>query len=159
MPRASEADFQTIQHRGSGKRYFVRHFGRPRFNEIDHYGVLWNGHYVNYFELGRHALCLHCRFDMKSLADAGYFLPVASYEIKMRKPVFPRDEITVAVRPSAISENRYEFTHLLLVGDEIRASGVVQHVPVSKETGSIAYQLPPDVAAILSPLSEVFNDG
>ncbi|MGE3975120.1 MAG: acyl-CoA thioesterase [Bdellovibrionales bacterium] len=159
MPLASEDLFQSISFKGGTKKYFVADIGRPRFNEIDHYGVVWNGHFITYFETARHQLCRFCDFDMQRLSDAGVYLPVSNIEIKIKKPILPRDEIKVAVRASLIEENRFEFFHLLLVNNEVRASGSVQHIPMDKSTGTVAYQLPENVVKIMKPLSELFaND-
>jgi YbgC/YbaW family acyl-CoA thioester hydrolase len=159
MPLASETNpqFSQVSYRGVKKKYFVVPLGLPRFNEIDNYGVVWNGHYVNYFETARHALCRYCDFDMELLSKAGIFLPVSNFEIKISKPIFPRDEISVAVRCSLVDGSRFEFSHLLLVNGEVRASGLVTHIAVDKETVSVAFQLSDEVVRIMKPVSELFS--
>jgi YbgC/YbaW family acyl-CoA thioester hydrolase len=150
--------FKKIKFRGKMENYFLYKVGLPRFNELDSYGVVWNGHFVNYFETARLDLCRHYGFDMKLLSDNGCYLPVYSYSLNIRKPVFARDEMVVAVRPSALEENVMDFSHLLLVNDDIRAYGTVRHVAMSKETGSLFMTLPEHLINILKPLQEFYNE-
>ena len=75
----------------------------------------------------------------------------------MTKPVLPTEEVTIAVRATELSESKMVFQHLLLVGEEIRAVGEVQHVAMSKETGSIAFALPDPVKEVLNPIKEAFG--
>lgn len=151
------ATFEKIKFRGKTEEYFIHRMGRPRFNEIDHYGVMWNGHYVNYFETARLAMCKEFGFDMELLSNLGFFLPVYKYEITMTKPVFPQDEITIAVKAVELEESNMKFVHLLMVNGEVRASGSVQHIALSKETGAIAFALPEQIKTVLQPIKETLS--
>lgn len=153
----SKPVFEEFKLRGKAHSYYMHALGRPRFNEIDHYGVVWNGHFVNYFETGRLALCKQFGFDMELLSKLGLFLPVYKYEVTMTKPVLPTDEMTVAVRATELSESAMIFSHLLIVGGEARAIGTVQHIAMSKETGSIAFTLSDEAKKVLEPIKEAFG--
>lgn len=150
--------FKTIKFRGKSNTYFLYEIGLPRFNELDSYGVVWNGHFINYFEIARLAMCRHYGFDMKMLSDMGCYLPVYSYAANIRKPVFPNDKIIVAVTPILLEESTMDFYHLLLVDNDVRAYCSVRHVAMNKETGSIFMKLPDNVIRVLVPIKEFYNE-
>ena len=147
--------FETIKFRGKSHKYFIHEIGLPRFNELDSYSVVWNGHYVNYFETARLALCKYYGFDMKILSDLGLYLPVSSYSLNIRNPVFAQDRISVAVTPLTLEESSVmDFFHLLIVDKDIRAYGTVRHAAMSKESGSIFLKLPDEILEVLKPMRQ-----
>ncbi|MBI4042419.1 MAG: acyl-CoA thioesterase [Deltaproteobacteria bacterium] len=153
----NRSPFREIRFRGKSRLCFVHEIGYPRFNEIDEYKVVWNGHYLNYFEIVRHECCRHCGFDLELLAKNGCYLPVYQYQVSIRRPVFSSDWITAAVTPVKLEENRFEFLHFILIGDDVRAVGTVTHVPMSQEKGEVLFSLPRNVANIFTLLKEKFD--
>ncbi len=151
-----EEKFKLINFRGKTHRYFIYHVGHPRFNEIDAYGVVWNGHYVNYFENARHALCRHYNFDMAVLAKLGFYLPVYKYQVSIRKPLRSDDFITVAVRLSSSQTNQSEFTHLLMSKNNIHAYGQVEHA-LTDHSGQIVLQPPDHIIKYLDQIAKGKN--
>ncbi len=47
-----------------------------RFYEVDAMGIVWHGHYLKYFELGREALAQQHGFNYMTVQKQGYFTPV-----------------------------------------------------------------------------------
>ena len=151
-------DLTSVKFRKQSQNYFVTKF-HPRFNEVDSYKVVWNGHYVNYFEEARTSLCRNFGISLDALADLGFYLPVYKYNVTMRKPIFLDDEMHVCVRPNFTNPTVFEFQHLIMVKDEVRVTGSVQQVALSKETGQIMFELPKEVLKFLTPLYEAFTNG
>ena len=47
-----------------------------RFHEVDAMNIVWHGHYLKYFELGREALALEHGFSYLSVYELGYMTPI-----------------------------------------------------------------------------------
>lgn len=156
----NESPYKNIRFRGTTKKYFVHEVGTPRFNEIDAYKVLWNGHYVSYFENARLAFCRFCGWDFQVFADMGYLMPVVRYRVDVRKPVFLEDSISVAVRPEfkslGYSSQKFEFNHLLLVGDEVRAASSVDHMFMEAGQG-VPAATPQEFYNVFNPVAKEFD--
>jgi len=149
--------FEHIKFKRKNDKYYIVDFGTPRFSEIDSYHVMWNGHYINYFEAARIELCRHIGFDLDSLVKLGCYLPVYNYDITMKKPVLAGEKISVAVTPQELSHSSIKFKHILLVDGEVRAYGEVQHIPTDTESLNIIYNLSEEIVEILAPFIKVFG--
>lgn len=47
-----------------------------RFHEVDAMNIVWHGHYIKYFELGREALAIEHGFSYLSVYELGFMTPV-----------------------------------------------------------------------------------
>ena len=83
--------------RGDGERFFETRL-RVRFPEVDSYLVVWHGHYVGWFEIGRNALADAFGAGTRALHEAGYLLPVISVKIDYRHPAELDDDVTIRTR-------------------------------------------------------------
>ncbi len=73
-----------------------------RFNEVDQWGMVWYGHYMAWFEVGRMSLLR--RFDLlpKQMVELGYIAPVITLKCDFKHPAACGDLIiikTTAVKP------------------------------------------------------------
>jgi YbgC/YbaW family acyl-CoA thioester hydrolase len=154
--KLSENPFEEIGFRRAVEKYFVVHYGPPRFNELDSYAILWNGHFVNYFENARQQLGKATGLNTRLLEEAGFQIPIYGYNVKLRKPVEANDEMRVAVRPLQFKNGLLEFEHMMMVCDEIRALGNTTHAVIDKKTRSIAYPMPDLVFEIVNRVFSPF---
>lgn len=134
--------YENIAFRRREHKYFVVNYGRPRFSELDSYAIMWNGHFVNYFENARQLLGRHTGLDTRLLEEYGFQIPIHSYTVKMRTVVEANDDMRVAVRPLSFKAGLIEFEHLMLVNGEVRATGTTTHAVINNETRSIEYPFP-----------------
>ncbi len=74
---------------------------RVEFNDCDPMGVVWNGRYFDYFEMGRSMLLESLGIGYMTLAGHGYMLPLVRNKAKYRKPLRPGQ--AVVVRTSLVS--------------------------------------------------------
>ena len=148
--------YKEIRFKRKNKRYFFIDCSGARISEIDAYKVLWNGHYVNYFEQARIELCKTKGFNMNTLEDLGFYLPVYHYNIYIKAPVLANESFSIGVRPREFSESSFMFEHVLMVNNEVRAYGEVQHVAVDKQTKQMVFSIPEEVASIMRPIIEDF---
>lgn len=86
-----------------------------RFNEVDQLGMVWYGHYMAWFEVGRMSLLR--RFDLlpKQMVELGYIAPVITLKCDFKHPAACGDLIiirTTAVKPE-IAALTFKFEILL----------------------------------------------
>ncbi len=123
-----------------------------RFNEVDSYRVAWHGHYVAWMETGRNDLAGRFGLDADQIADAGFFAPVVSLELKFKRPVRFGEELRVRTTPVRTEAATLEFAATIVGGDgKVSASGRTVHVLTDKG-GVLQYSLPPVIAERLERL-------
>ena len=97
---------------------------RPRFHEIDVMGVVWHGHYLNFFEEGRIAFGKQYDFSYQTIQDAGYVAPLVRAEVDYFKPARFDEPLTVRTRMHPTPGAWITFTYLVRgPGDEKLAAG------------------------------------
>lgn len=153
-----ENPFERVKFRGQERKYFMVDFGLPRFSEIDGYQVMWNGHYVNYFENSRVYYNDYLKLGTQLFEDYGFQVPVHSYNVQMRNVVVSTDRIRVGVRPMYFKKGLLELFHLLMVGNEVRAQGSIIHAVIMKDTRMIPYPMPPIVNQIIGRIFAPFKE-
>ncbi|MBL8112368.1 MAG: acyl-CoA thioesterase [Acidobacteria bacterium] len=85
-----------------------------RFPEVDSYGVVWHGHYVQYFEVVRNALSAAAGITPRQALEAGYKVPITGFGLNLKRPARLDDRLEVAV---TLREPR---TAMLVMDYEIR---------------------------------------
>ena len=88
---------------------------RVRYGETDQMGVVYHGHYAQYFEIGRVEWLRKFGVSYKQMEDEGVMLPVISLSINYKKSARYDDLIKVKTQlvklPSATIEFNYEITN------------------------------------------------
>ena len=149
--------FEMLTFRRETAKYFVVNYGPPRFSELDSYAIMWNGHFVNYFENARQQLGKNTDLNSRLLEEYGFQIPIHSYQVKLRKPIEANDEMRVAVRPPHFKGGLLEFEHLMMVGTEIRATGTTTHAVIDMKTRSIAFPMPELVFQVVNRVFTPFQ--
>ena len=101
-----------------------------RFNEEAHWGMVWYGHYMALFEVGR--MFLLRRFDLlpKQMVELGYIAPVITLKCDFKHPAACGDLIiirTTAVKPK-IAALTFKFEILLKEQGTLLARGETTQV-------------------------------
>lgn len=86
---------------------------KVEFNDCDPMGVVWNGKYFDYFEMGRSALLDSIGLNYMEIYKHGYMLPLVRNKIKYISPLRPGDMAVVKV-------NVLEYDMLFKFSYEIR---------------------------------------
>ena len=68
-----------------------------RTYECDLYGHVNNAVFLNYCETARVEFLYALGFNLQSLKERGFLLPIVKIEIEYKKPVFPGDELKISV--------------------------------------------------------------
>jgi acyl-CoA thioester hydrolase len=69
-----------------------------RFPEVDSYGVVWHGHYVQYFEVARNALCAAFGLTPADALAHGYKVPITRVSMDLKRPARLDDRLVVSAR-------------------------------------------------------------
>jgi acyl-CoA thioester hydrolase len=68
---------------------------RVRFHELDPYGHLNHGVYLNYFEQARVELLDRIGFGLPRLAELGFHIVVVEVQVRFIAPAYSGDEVTI----------------------------------------------------------------
>lgn len=89
----------------------------PRYAEIDQQGVVFNGHYLTWFDEAATGLFDDLRVDFTGLAAAGVDMQVVHTEIDFRAPVRWRDQVRVTVQCERIGTTSFTLGFTVLGTD------------------------------------------
>lgn len=129
----------------------------PRYAEIDQQGVVFNGHYLTWFDEACTGLFDHLQVGYPDLIAAGLDMQVVHSEIDFRAPVRWREAVRVAVECRRIGETSFTLGFTVLGTDaagheSARVCGSNVYVVVS--TGDWTKRRVPDsVRAALSSVA------
>lgn len=107
---------------------------RVRYKDTDQMGVVYNGNYFTWFEVGRVELLRDIGISYKDLERRGVFTAVAEAYCKYIKPARFDDEIIIKTRIRKLTETRIEFEYSLYRKEDelLLAKGYTLHVFVDK---------------------------
>lgn len=89
----------------------------PRYAEIDQQGVVFNGHYLTWFDEACTGLFDHLRVSYADLIADGLDMQVVHTEIDFRAPVRWRESVRVAVRCERIGTTSFTLGFTVLGTD------------------------------------------
>jgi acyl-CoA thioester hydrolase len=108
---------------------------RVRYAETDQMGVVWHGHYIEYFEAARTETLRACGGSYRAMEESGVMMPVVEVGVQYHKPARYDDLLTVVTRivqpPGA--RMRFEYT-ILDEAEELVASGFTTLAFISAAT-------------------------
>lgn len=84
--------------------YTYRH--RVRYRECDPMGVVYHGHYLDYFEYARTEALREMGLAYKTLEDSGIFMPVVDLAVKYKEPARYDDMLEITARFDAVPRVR-----------------------------------------------------
>ncbi|MFL6084576.1 MAG: acyl-CoA thioesterase [Mycobacterium sp.] len=101
----------------------------PRYAEVDQQGVVFNGHYLTWFDEACTGFLDHLGVTYPGLIATGHDIQVVHSEIDYLTPVRWRDSVQVAVRCARLGATSFtlEFTVLRRNGDSDEQSAVRGH--------------------------------
>lgn len=110
---------------------------RVRYAETDRMGVVYNGVYLAYFEVGRAEMLRAIGFPYKKLEEEGYLLPVRSAAIDYRAPAEYDDLLRVEARMEAMPTAKLRIDYRVVTGEKeaerLVATGHTEHAFVRAE--------------------------
>jgi acyl-CoA thioester hydrolase len=128
---------------------------RVRFNEVDSWGIVWHGHYIAWFEVGRSALLSKFQLSPQDFTRLGYIAPVIDLKCSYKEPARLGDEIilrTTVLKPTKAALT-FQFEVLRKKDRKLLVSGEETQVLLTLD-GKMLYYIPPELEERLKPLSD-----
>ncbi len=106
-----------------------------RFPEVDSYGVVWHGHYLQYFEVARNALCAAAGLTPARALALGYRVPIIRAELALKRPARLDDvlEVSALLLPSEMAKLVMAYEVVRLPARELLATGMTEQVVLNPE--------------------------
>ncbi len=132
---------------------------RVRFNEVDSWGMVWHGHYVAWFEIGRMALLRKFRLLPTDFTQMGYIAPVVDLKCGFKEPALLDQE--VIVRTTVLKPTKaalvFHFQVVRKSDGKLLASGEETQVLMGLD-GRLLYFIPQDLKERLQPLFDYLEE-
>lgn len=107
---------------------------RVRYAECDPQGVVFNSHYLAYFDISITELWRAAYGGYREMTDRGIDVVVAEAQLRFRSPARFDDELTLEVSVTRIGNTAITSAHRISRGDELIVEGTERHVVVELET-------------------------
>jgi acyl-CoA thioester hydrolase len=132
---------------------------RVRFNEVDSWGMVWHGHYITWFEVGRMALLGKFQLLPKDFARMGYIAPVVDLKCVFKEPAHLDEEILI--RTTILKPTKAALTFRFVVqrksDGKLLASGEETQVLLTLD-GRMLYIIPQDLREKFQPLFDYLEE-
>ena len=119
---------------------------RVRFYEVDAYGVVWHGHYVGWFEVGRNELTE--KFDMGplQLKEKNLLAPVVELNCEYKFPATYGESLLIqtTMERTEVAKLIFHYRVLSQGNGKVLATGSTTHV-LTDLKGNLLYRVPPEV--------------
>jgi len=107
---------------------------RVRYAETDKMGVVYHGHYVVWFEVGRTEYCRAAGVPYRSLEESGVLILVTGLDCKYRRPARYDDALRVRAAMTELGSRGCAFGYEIVRGeDEVLCEGSTRHVFADSE--------------------------
>ncbi len=121
---------------------------RVRFHEVDSWGMVWHGHYLAWFEMGRMSLLRKFGLLPQDFTQMGYLAPIVDLKCTFKEPARMDEEIlirTTVLKPTKAALTFF-FQALRKNDSKLLASGEETQVLLTLD-GRMLYHLPQDLLA------------
>ena len=128
---------------------------RVRYADTDQMQYVYNGKYIEYFEVGRTEMIREQNLTYKSIEENGYLMPVNSVFIRYKNPAFYDELLEVETRVEKLPDVRVHLDHTVrsVERNTIICEGNVELVFIQKDTKKVCR--PPDFFMnVLKPFFE-----
>jgi acyl-CoA thioester hydrolase len=121
-----------------------------RFPEVDSYGVVWHGHYVQYFEVARNALCAAFGLTPADALAHGYKVPITRVTMDLKRPARLDDRLVVSTRLAPPETAKLAMTYEIRRAGtgELLASGTTEQV-ILNPSGELLVTFPAPVRTLV----------
>jgi acyl-CoA thioester hydrolase len=107
---------------------------RVRYAECDPQGVVFNSHYLAYFDINITELWRAAFGGYRAMTDRGIDLVVAEAQLRYRASARFDDELTLEIAVAQLGNTAITTRHRITRDDELLVEGTERHVVVSLET-------------------------
>ena len=104
---------------------------RVRYAEIDGMGIVYNGNYLTYFEVGRVEFLRHYNMVYADLTDAGYHMPLIESHIEYKKPAYYDDELEIRTSTDFNGGIKFQVFYEIWRANDLLTTGYTTHIFLS----------------------------
>ncbi len=117
-----------------------------RFHEVDSYGVVWHGHYISWFEVGRNDLTERFGMGPFQLKEGFLLAPVVELTCQFKSPARFGNLLLVQTTMERTEVAKLIFHYRVVHQDRVKvlATGSTTHV-LTDPSGTLLYRVPSDV--------------
>ncbi len=129
---------------------------RVRYADTDQMQFVYNGKYLEYFEVGRTEMLREIDLPYNKIETEGLQLPVLETYVKYLRPAFYDDILTIHAFVKEIPQFKIHIEYEIFRNDEpeVIAEGFTEHVFIKKDTKK-AIRIP---AFFLNKMKEFFSN-
>ena len=124
---------------------------KVRFCEVDPYQVVWHGHYISWFEVGRNELASRFGLDPEQLKSMGLMAPVVDLACKFKSPARYGDTVIIRTTMQRSETAKLIFHYTVMRDKEMIVEGSTTHV-LTDLKGTMLYQVPPEIQGRLEEM-------
>jgi len=107
---------------------------RVRYADTDKMGIVYNGNYLRFFEIGRTELLRQIGLPYVNLESAGYLLPVLEAHVEYRSPARYDDLLDIITRFRYTGGARIDISYEIEHERRSVAVGYTKHTFVTSDT-------------------------
>ncbi|MBM4341094.1 MAG: acyl-CoA thioesterase [Deltaproteobacteria bacterium] len=117
-----------------------------RFYEVDAYSVVWHGHYVGWFEVGRNELTERFGMSPLQLKERNLLAPVVELNCEYKFPATFGESLLIqtTMERTEVAKLIFRYRILSQKNGKVLATGSTTHV-LTDFNGTLLYRVPPDV--------------
>jgi acyl-CoA thioester hydrolase len=117
-----------------------------RFYEVDAYSVVWHGHYIGWFEVGRNELTERFDIGPLQLKEKNLLAPVVELICQFKLPATFGDSLIIqtTMERTEVAKLIFHYRVLNQGNGNVLATGSTTHV-LTDLNGNLQYRVPPDV--------------
>ncbi len=117
-----------------------------RFFEVDLYGVVWHGHYVGWFEVGRNELTERFGMSPLQLKERNLLAPVVELNCEYKSPATFGEKLLIQTTMERCEVAKLIFHYRVLspAQEKVLATGSTTHVLTDLQ-GTLLYRIPSDI--------------
>jgi acyl-CoA thioester hydrolase len=111
---------------------------KVRFQEVDSLDIVWHGHYVTYFEIGREAFGDQYDMGYRAMRKHGVAVPIVKLSCEYKRPLIYGDEARIETTfiPQKAAKIVFHYRIYSHPYNQLVATGITHQVfmePASKE--------------------------
>ncbi|MDI6763435.1 MAG: thioesterase family protein [Thermodesulfobacteriota bacterium] len=117
-----------------------------RFHEVDAYSVVWHGHYVGWFEVGRNELTEKFNMGPLQLKEKNLLAPVVELNCEYKFPATFGESLFIqtTMERTEVAKLIFHYRVLSQGNGKVLATGSTTHV-LTDLKGNLLYRVPPEV--------------
>jgi acyl-CoA thioester hydrolase len=126
---------------------------RVRYSETDRMGIVYHGHYIAWFEIGRTEYCRAAGVPYRAIEDSGLLILVTAVECRYRRSARYDDEVRVATSLTEVARRGLSFGYSVFDAEgRLLADGATRHL--FADTAGRPTRAPAEITDALSRFRE-----